>query len=193
MKLEDIIQELKHSLSEKRFRHTGGVAASAKSLALRYGGNPEQAELAGWVHDCAKEMKLEDMQQWVKKKDFAIDEYMLGSRALLHGPAGSAYAELHFGIHDPEILSAVFYHTTGNTHMSQLEKIVFLADYIEPSRDFPGVDTLRKAAKHGLDHAVLLAYDSTIGHLIDDHEYIYELTFQGRNALLLTMQETDKK
>lgn len=193
MKLEDIKKELKQVLSEKRFRHSGGVAASAKALALRYGGDPDQAELAGWVHDCAKEMKLEKMQQLVKEKGFAIDAYMMSSRALLHGPAGSAYAELHFGIHDPEILNAVFYHTTGNTHMTQLEKIIFLADYIEPSRDFPGVDTLRKAAKQGLDQAVLLAYDSTIRHLLDDHEYIYELTFQGRNALLLSMQETNKK
>ncbi len=193
MELEQIQKELKQSLSEKRYRHTGGVAASARMLAEKYGGDPDQAYLAGWLHDSAKEMKLPEMQKWVSEKGFTIDPYMLGSRALLHGPAGAAYAELHFGIHDQAILDAVFYHTTGNTHMTLLEKIVFLADYIEPSRDFPGVEALRKEAKKDLNQAVLLAYDSTIRHLIDDGEYIYDLTFEGRNALVLEMQETGKK
>lgn len=193
MELKLIQNELKQSLSEKRFRHTGGVAASARMLAKLYGGDPDQAELAGWLHDAAKEMKLSDMQMWVKEKGFAIDSYMLQSRALLHGPAGAAYAELHFDIHDQAILDAIYYHTTGNAHMTKLEKIVFLADYIEPSRDFPGVDELRKEAKKDLGQAVLLAYDSTIRHLIDDGAYIYDLTFIGRNAMVLEVQGTGKK
>lgn len=193
MELKSIQKELKQSLSEKRFRHTAGVAASARMLAKLYGEDPDQAELAGWLHDAAKEMKLTDMQMWVKNKGFAIDPYMLQSRALLHGPAGAAYAELHFGIHDQDILNAIFYHTTGNIHMTKLEKIVFLADYIEPSRDFPGVDALRKEAKKDLNQAVLLAYDSTIRHLIDDGAYIYDLTFIGRNAMVLEVQGTGEK
>lgn len=193
MELKSIQKELKQSLSEKRFRHTGGVAASARKLAEIYGGDPDQAELAGWLHDSAKEMKLPEMQELVKEKGFDIDPYMLDSRALLHGPAGAAYAELHFGIHDQAILDAIYYHTTGNAHMTKLEKIVFLADYIEPSRDFPGVDALRKEAKKDLNQAVLLAYDSTIRHLIDDGAYIYDLTFIGRNAMVLELQGTDAK
>lgn len=187
MELEEIQKELRDILSKKRFKHSAGVADSARHLAELYGEDPEKAYLAGWVHDCAKEMTLPEMQEWVAKKGFKLDSYMLGSRALLHGPAGSAYAELHYGITDEAILSAVFYHTTGQPAMTKLQKIVFLADYIEPSRDFPGVAALRKLSEKGLDEAVLAAYDSTIGHLLDEGAYIYDLTFLGRNALILEM------
>lgn len=189
MDIDSIRKELQGSLSKKRFRHTAGVAGAARMLAECYGEDPDRAELAGWVHDCAKEWKLPDMQRWADKKQFVLDPYVRESRALLHGPAGSAYAELHFGILDPEILRAVYFHTTGNEAMSLLEKIVFLADYIEPSRDFPGVDDLRKAAKKGLDRAVLLAYDSTIGHLAADHAFIYGLTVAARNAVWLSLRD----
>lgn len=184
MKLHSIHKELKEILSAKRFKHSEGVALSAKKLAERYGEDPNQAELAGWIHDCAKEMKLAEMQAWCAQKAFAIDDEMWNSRALLHGPAGSAFAELHWGITDRDILSAVFYHTTGKAGMTLLEKIVFLADYIEPSRNFPGVETLRELAEKDLEEGMLFAYDSTIGHLLETHEYIYELTLTGRNAVL---------
>lgn len=185
MELHTIKKELKQMLSQKRYHHSEGVAGSARDLALRYGADPEKAFLAGWVHDCAKEMDLEEMRRWTEKKGLRLDEYMLGSRALLHGPAGSAYAELHFGIADPEILEAVRYHTTGRPQMSLMEQIIFLADYIEPSRDFPGVDKLREEARRDLRGALLLAYDSTIRHLLDQGAYIYDLTFFGRNDLVL--------
>ena len=188
MNLDKIIEELKKNLSPRRFHHTEGVAHTAKKLALRYGADPEKAYIAGWIHDCAKEMTLSEMQEWTEKKGMHLDSYMMGSRALLHGPAGSAYGELHFHITDEEILRAVVYHTTGRPHMTLLEKIVFLADYIEPSRDFPGVDKLRKLAEKDLDEAMLAAYDSTIRHLLDQEAYIYDLTFLGRNELALAKE-----
>lgn len=193
MKFHDIKKELEGMLSKKRFVHSLGVSAAARHLAELYGGDADQAELAGLVHDCAKEMKLPEMQAWAAQKAFPIDDYMWQSRALLHGPAGSAYAELHFGITDPEILSAVYYHTTGKAGMSLLEEIVFLADYIEPSRDFPGVDELRKKAEKNLDDAALFAYDSTLRHLLEEHAYVYELTLSGRNALLQKIQKKEGK
>lgn len=189
MQLHLIQKELKNSLSSKRFRHTEGVAASSRELAERYGADPDKAELAGWVHDCAKEKTLEEMQTLVQHAGFILDAPVLASRALLHGPAGSAYARLHWGIEDPEVLNAVFYHTTGKPNMTLLEKLVFLADYIEPSRDFPGVDTLRARAGKDLTEALIEAYDSTIAHLARQHAYIYELTLAGRNALILAQQQ----
>lgn len=193
MNLDKIIGELKKELSSKRFHHTEGVAHTARKLALRYGADPEKAYIAGWIHDCAKEMPLSEMQEWTKKDGMRLDPYMMGSRALLHGPAGSAYAKLHFHMDDEEILSAVVYHTTGRPHMTLLEKIVFLADYIEPSRDFPGVEGLRKLAEKDLDEAMLAAYDSTIRHLLDQEAYIYDLTFLGRNDLALQREARKHK
>ena len=89
MKLTDIKKDLKNRLSERRYVHSAGVAASAYILAEKYGYNPKKAELAGWLHDCAKEMKLEEMQDIIDEQNLQVDEYMRSSRALLHGPAGS--------------------------------------------------------------------------------------------------------
>lgn len=188
MKLEEIQSDLKKVLSAKRYHHSSGVADMAKHLAEVYGADPEKAYMAGWIHDCAKELSLEEMQQVMKEAGLSLDEHMMHSRALLHGPCGSILAEKKYGITDRDIKSAIYFHTTGQPGMTLLEKIVFLADYIEPSRDFPGVDTLRKKAEKNLDKAVLAAYDSTISHLLEQGAYIYDLTFLGRNDLVLRMQ-----
>ena len=90
-----------------------------------------------------------------------------------------------YGIKDKEIRNAIFFHTTGHSRMTLMEKIIFLADYVEPSRNFPGIEVIRQAAGIDLDKALLAAYDSTISHLIDQQEYIYDLTFLGRNDLIL--------
>lgn len=185
MKLEKITKDLKNRLSQKRYRHSAGVADAAKKLAVLYGADPSDAYLAGWVHDCAKELSLPDMQKVVLDAKLSLDSYMMSSRALLHGPAGSILAETRYAISDSHIRSAIYYHTTGHPSMELLEKIIFLADYIEPSRDFPGVDTLRTLAVKDLDAAVLAAYDSTIRHLLDQGVFIYPLTFEGRNDLVV--------
>ena len=189
MELSDIQKDLKNSLSSKRFHHSAGVAQTAAHLAEKYGADREKAYLAGWVHDCAKEMTLPKMQELAKKGGITGDIPLLSSRALLHGPAGSILIETKYGIKDEEIKSAVYYHTTGHINMTLLEKIIFLADYIEPSRDFPGVNTLRHLAEKNLDEALLAAYDSTISHLLEQKAYIYNLTFMGRNDLILKRKE----
>ena len=185
--LTDIKKDLKNRLSERRYVHSAGVAASAYILAEKYGYNPKKAELAGWLHDCAKEMKLEEMQDIIDEQNLQVDEYMRSSRALLHGPAGSIMAKTIYGIKDRDIQNSIFFHTTGRPQMELLDKIIFLADYIEPSRDFPGINIIRRNAQKNLDTAVLSAYDATIRHLLDQKEYIYELTFLGRNDLIKHM------
>ena len=180
-------KDLKNRLSERRYVHSAGVAASAYILAEKYGYNPKKAELAGWLHDCAKEMKLEEMQDIIDEQNLQVDEYMRSSRALLHGPAGSIIAKTVYGIKDRDIQNSIFFHTTGRPQMELLDKIIFLADYIEPSRDFPGINIIRRNAQKNLDTAVLSAYDATIRHLLDQKEYIYELTFLGRNDLIKHM------
>lgn len=189
MELKDIQKDLQAILSPKRFRHSRGVAETAKHLAEKYGADANKAYEAGWVHDCAKELSLVDMQHIVQEAGIKADEQLLSSRALLHGPAGSILAETKYGITDSAVQSAVYFHTTGHPDMTLLEKIIFLADYIEPSRDFPGVEKLRKLAEIDLDEALLTAYDSTISHLLDQKAYIYDLTFMGRNDLILKLKE----
>ena len=183
MKLEDIQKDLKNILSPKRFHHSEGVAAMGKHLAEKYGADPEKAYVAGWVHDCAKELTLSEMQDIVKGAGLSCDDYLLSSRALLHGPAGSVLAETKYGIHDAAIKGAIYYHTTGRKDMTLLEKIIFLADYIEPSRDFPGVERLRALAYEDLDAAVLLGCEMSIQEMAERGLPVHPNTVKARDWL----------
>ena len=184
MDIKEIETDLSNKLSKKRFIHTLGVVNSAMYLAKKYGANIEDAHLAALLHDCAKEMPLKEMQDLVKENNYKADEELLANGNLLHGLAGMIRAKLEFSITDSEILEAIRVHTTGKVGMSKLDKVIFLADYIEPNRDFPGVDELRTVAKKDLNKAVLLGFDNTINHLIEQHLSIYPLTILGRNDVL---------
>ena len=171
-------------LSLKRFKHTLGVVESATHLAKLYGVDVEKARLAALLHDCAKELPLPDMQNLVKSESYDADQELLSNGNLLHGLAGMIRAKKEFSISDDEVLEAIRVHTTGKVHMSKLDKVIFLADYIEPNRDFPGVDELRNVSELDLDKAVLLGFDNTIIHLIEQNLSIYPLTILGRNDVL---------
>ena len=171
-------------LSKKRFKHTLGVVESATHLAKLYGVDVEKARLAALLHDCAKELPLQDMQNLVKSESYDADQQLLSNGNLLHGFAGMIRAKKEFSISDDEVLEAIRVHTTGKVHMSTLDKVIFLADYIEPNRDFPGVDELRNVSELDLDKAVLLGFDNTIIHLIEQNLSIYPLTILGRNDVL---------
>ena len=171
-------------LSKKRFKHTLGVVESATHLAELYGVDVEQARLAALLHDCAKELPLKEMQNLVSAESYEADQELLSNGNLLHGLAGMIRAKQEFSISDADVLEAIRVHTTGKVHMSKLDKVIFLADYIEPNRDFPGVDELRKVAEQNLDKAVLLGFDNTIIHLIEQKQSIYPLTILGRNDVL---------
>lgn len=185
MTIERVQHIVKGRLSPKRFAHTLGVVNMAKRLANHYGVRVDQAEMAALLHDAMKECSLQEMQVLVMKAQIPVDSEMLNNGALLHGPAGAAYAKLELHIQDESICEAIRVHTLGSTHMSVLDKIIFLADYIEPNRDFPGVEELRTLAFQDLNAAVVLAYDGTIRHLIDQGLSIHVDTIRGRNSVLL--------
>ena len=186
MNFEEIQKDLEKHLSHARYIHVLGVVSEAEKLALQYGADPEKARMAALVHDCAKELPLPDMQKLVHSRGWYPEDYVMNNGSLLHGPAGSALAAKKYGIQDSDILMAVYYHTTGRPGMAQLEKIIFLADYIEPSRHFPGVEEIRNEAYKNLDQGVLKGYESTISHLLSQHQYIYEMTFKGYNDMILS-------
>jgi predicted HD superfamily hydrolase involved in NAD metabolism len=106
------------------------------------------------------------------------------NKELWHAPVGAEVARERFGITDEEILNAIRYHTSGRPGMSKLEKIIFLADYIEPGRRFPGVDEVRETARRDLERAVLMAMDNTIRFLLERGQKVYPLTLLARNHML---------
>ena len=187
--IETLQQHVQKRLSPKRYTHTMGVVDMAKRLAVHYGADKKRATVAALLHDVMKESSLQEMQDIVKEGHIEVDQEMLNNGALLHGPAGAAYAKLRLQIVDVDICEAIRVHTLGSTSMSILDKIIFLADYIEPNRSFPGVDELRQLAFINLNRAVVSAYDGTIRHLLDLGLTIHADTIRGRNSVLLERSE----
>lgn len=185
----EIMEYLKQNLSKKRLKHSIGVSDTARMLALHYGCDPDKAELAGLLHDCAREKTMAELIQYVRAEGIEPDEMSMSMRELLHGPAAVYICRKTFNINDEEVLSAIRYHTIGKVNMTLLEKIIFLADYIEPSRDFKGVKKLRDLAYSDLDGALLAAFDSTIEYILAKKAYIHIDTIAARNYLLLAMEK----
>lgn len=190
---EKIKKDLQQSLSKHRYTHVLGVAAKARELADKYGGDLDQAEVAGLLHDAAKQKTLAEMQTLASRSfGNTLPDTIMSIGSLLHGYAAVTIARETYGIQDEDLLAALAHHTTGTEQMSTLEKIIFIADYIEVNRDFDGVERLRSIAAKDLDKAVLAGYDSTISHLLEQEKTIYTGTIINRNALILAMQ-ADRK
>lgn len=175
---------VKETLPAKRYQHTLGVMETAINLAGKYGGDIKKIELAAIFHDYAKYRSVEEMKAIVKREGF--DEKLLTyGKELLHGPVGAYYLCTEIGICDEAVLNGVRYHTTGRANMTELEKIIYIADYIEPSRNFQGVEELRKLVEEGLDHALIMAIGKTIKFLVTKRQPVFPDTLAAYNDLLL--------
>lgn len=180
-----ILTWLKEHLDEQRLLHSLGCAACAKELAKKFHLDEDKAYLAGLLHDCAKCFKKEDMVKIAK--DLDLDEEELHSYKVLHAPVSAYIAKKEFGVEDKDVLSAIRWHTLGHIKMTKFEKVIFLADKIEPNtRD---ADFREKALRmldeeHGLDKAILLCYKETIASLIRRDFKISYSTIDIYNTLL---------
>ena len=157
---------LKEEISRKRYLHSLGVSDTAACLAMRYGYDVRTAALAGLLHDCAKGLSEEQLVETVTRENIDISPIERDNPELLHSKAGSVVAKDKYGIADKDVLSAIFWHTTGKPAMSLLEKIIFLADYIEPNRcNIPNIDHIRELAFKDIDAAVAFACQNSIEYL----------------------------
>ena len=160
----ELIKTLEQELSYKRFIHTLSVAGTASSLAMCYGADLEKAETAGLLHDCAKCMDVRKMQKVCEKAGLTVSSFEADSGSLLHSKAGSVLAAEKYGITDPDMINAIRYHTTGRPGMSLLEKIIFVADYIEPGRfTAKNLPLIRRLAFSDIDGALMkILYDTLV-------------------------------
>lgn len=181
---ERIIEYLRDNLKTKRYLHSLGVSECAVKLAEKYGASKEKAEIAGLVHDCAKYMSGEDILKIMRETGDEIDQVSLNAPDIMHGRASAYIAKTLMEIEDDEILEAVRYHTTGKENMTVLEKIIYLADYIEPNRSFPEVDRLREVAFRDLDEALIMAFNNTIKFVIEKDQMLHLNTIKARNYLI---------
>lgn len=162
MEINEIRKKLKKELDKSRFEHTLGVMYTAGSLAMAHEYNIHKAMLAGLLHDCAKCLPTEEKIKLCEKHDIMITTVEYENPGLLHAKAGMVLAEEVYGVTDPDILHAIKVHTTGEPNMNFLDKILYIADYIEPLRyEAPRLDEIRKIAFHDLNQCVAeILYDT---------------------------------
>lgn len=151
-------------LKAKRVRHVLGVEEEALRLARMYGVDTEKARVAALLHDCTKKLDLQSHLALCERYGVALDEMERGEDKLLHAKTGAAIAREVFGA-DPEVCEAICWHTTGKADMSTLEKVIYLADYMEPNRDFDGVDELRRATYESLEKGLEMGLRMSIEDL----------------------------
>lgn len=188
MDRDTALQIVKKHLPERRYIHTLGVTDTAVALAKRYGADERKAELAGIFHDYAKYRPKEEMEHIIQQENMPQDLLKYDSE-LWHAPVGAYLVKKEIGITDEDILDAIRHHTTGRPGMTTLEKVVFLADYIEPNRSFPGVEEVREKAKKSLDEALVLSLQNTIRFLLSKNQLIYPQTVATYNDLLRKMNQ----
>lgn len=182
---EQIKQWLKENLSEERYLHTLGTAQCAMELAQQLGLDGEKAYYAGLLHDCAKCFTNEKLLEIIKG-NLEVDECELLNYKTLHAPVSAYIAEKEFGVSDKEILSAIRWHTLGRIDMTDFEKLIFLADKIEPNtRDKSYSSRLRAylSEQNGLNKAMLECYRSTIKSLVERNLKICPVTINIYNKL----------
>ena len=166
----------------KRLPHIKGTEETAAALAAFWGLSPEKARRAAILHDCTKYLELDDQLRLCRQYGVELDELEQQAVKLLHAKTGACIARDIFGEPD-EVYQAIFWHTTAKADMTLLEKIIYIADYIEPNRDFEGVEELRRLAYEDLDRALLLGVETTIQEMWDRRLPIHTNTLRARDWL----------
>lgn len=180
--IDSLLAEVKGQVNPNRFQHILGVIDTAKKLAQQVGVDVTKAEIAAILHDYCKEWRKEELQNILINH---LDTHWLSySMATWHAPVGAYVAQQKFDIIDCDIFNAIYFHTTGRARMSLLEKVIWVADYIEPGRSFPGVEVARDLAKVSLDEALCYGLKSTIQYLTNREQTIHPYTFEAYNYYL---------
>ncbi|SCY84234.1 bis(5'-nucleosyl)-tetraphosphatase (symmetrical) YqeK [Alkaliphilus peptidifermentans] len=186
--LNNIKENLKEVISNKRYIHTMGVVDAAVYLAEKYGENCHKAAIAAVLHDYAKDFSEKALKEYIKENQIKVDDILTKAYQLLHGKVAASIAEKDYNISDKDILNAIENHTTGRKNMSKLEKIIYLSDFIEVGRSYPAVDELRLIAEEDLDKAVLKALDNTIVYVLSINKLLHPNTIEARNEILMNIE-----
>lgn len=182
MKHKAAITLVKDKLPEKRYKHSKRVAETAIEMAKIYGGDTNKCFLAGILHDFSKYDELGEMYQYVT--NYKLDPELLSFKSeVLHGPVAAVKMREEHGVLDEEIYQAIMNHTTGRSHMSLNEKIIYVADYIEPKRTQPGVDRIRDIVfeEKNLDLAIYEITKANVLHLVSKDRAVYHRTVECLN------------
>lgn len=182
MKIKKAVKLVEETLPTKRYNHSIRVAETGKKMAEIFDGDSKKVELAGILHDLCKYEELSELYQSVTKYDLGQDLLSYGSE-ILHGPVAAARLKDEYEIDDEEVYYAIYNHTTGRAHMNKTEKIIFIADYIEPKRTQPGVDDIRDIVfkDKNLDKAIYEISKRTVLHLVGKDKTVHLKTIECLN------------
>ncbi len=190
--LEEYKAYLQEHLSIKRYVHSQNVAAASRMLAEKYGGvDLEKAYFTGLVHDICKEEPKDAQYTWMMRSTMQVCEEERRAYKVWHGIAGAELLHDKFGVTDADILRAVRYHTIGRAGMSQLEKIVFLADMISAERSYSDVDVMRQKASESLEAGMLYALEYSLKKLLCREAQIPHHTVEAYNEMLLVTKQQE--
>jgi len=177
--IKDLKKDIKKEMDDSRYEHTLGVMYTCAALAMRYEYDMEKALLAGLLHDCAKCIPNAKKLKMAEKNQLEISDLERKNPFMLHAKLGALLAKKKYDIDDEEVLDAIRWHTTGRPEMTLLDKIVYVADYIEPKRDkAPNLPLIRKLAFVDLDQALLKILEDTLGYLGASPEDVDSMTKQ---------------
>ena len=194
--IEEAKNWLKAHLSEERYNHSIGTMETAEKLAEMYHLDTEKAKIAGLMHDCAKCFPNDKLLKIIHDELTDIQDCELVNYKTLHAPVSAYIAEKEFGITDPEILSAIRWHTLGKVEMSDFEKIIFLADKIEKNtrdEEFRNECMALVTLKNGLTLAMFRCYQETLKSLVDRKLAICHMTISVYNDLLASSKMIEKE
>lgn len=181
--LETIKETLKEELSPKLYGHSAGVAETAAELAGRLSIDVNQARIAGWLHDCARDWPDKVLLSFACEHKIIIDDFSLRNPVLLHAPIGAVLAQMR-GVTDTQILGSIRSHTLGAPDMSVLEQIIYVADKIEPGRQYAGAGHIRHLARTNFKEALVHAAAHSIIYVIEKKQSIHPITMQFWNWLV---------
>lgn len=165
-----IIRYIEENLTEKRLKHTYSVAEEARKLAAKYGVDEDKAELAALFHDMYRSTPESVLNMYVTH--LGLSRRLIDNVNLAHSKVAAVIMSRDYNIEDEDLINAVSYHTTGRSGMSTLEKIIFIADAIEPGRSYPGVDEIRRRAYKDLDAACISSLTRTIEYVTEKGDHL---------------------
>lgn len=188
MSHQALVAKLRAQLSDYRFNHCLRVEQTAMAIAEDNSADIVRAGIAGLLHDYAKEKSDQDFKDMIAQQHLPVELLDYGN-GVWHGLVGQYFIKSELGITDPAILSSIAHHTAGSAKMSTLDKIIFVADYVEPGRDFPKVEIARQALATSLDAAVAVELRQVIDHLVSRQQKIYPVMIDAYNVYGIKQEE----
>lgn len=193
MTLEAMREKLASRLKPTRYEHSLGVSATAAFLAQRFDLDIEKARVAGLLHDCARQYPNEALAAEAQRRGIEIGLVEAAMPLLLHAYIGASLIQEEYGVQDQEIAQAIYRHTVGGSGMTDLDKIIYFADMIEPNRDYPEVEMLRRLSREAsLDEMVLAGLSQSIAFVNRKGHLIHPDTVTARNEIILKMFHQQK-